>query len=161
MQREISAGAVIYRENKQRKYLLLHYEQGHWDFVKGNVEKGETHKETITRETKEETAITKIEFIEGFKERIHYFYKQKNELISKDVYFYLAKTKQKEVKLSFEHIGYKWLSYEKALEHLTFDSAKNILKKAEEFLKESNKQKRLDVLMLFRSLAIYIQYAQS
>ena len=39
---EKSCGAVIFRmEGKIRKYLLLHYESGHWDFVKGNVEKGE------------------------------------------------------------------------------------------------------------------------
>jgi 8-oxo-dGTP pyrophosphatase MutT (NUDIX family) len=145
MQKEISAGVVIFKEDKQREYLLLHYEQGHWDFVKGNVEKGEIQKETVIRETKEETGITKIEFIEGFKKRIHYFYKQKNELVSKSVYFYLAKTEQKQIKLSFEHIGYKWLNYEKALKQLTFNTAKDILKKAEEFLREYNKQKKIRV----------------
>ena len=132
--KEISAGAVIFVDNKERKYLLLHYEQGHWDFPKGNIEKGEEKKQTVTREVKEETGITAISFIEGFEEKLHYFYKRDNQLISKDVIFYLTETKETYVKLSFEHIGYKWLNYSDALKQLTYKTAKEILKKAEKFL---------------------------
>ena len=132
--KEISAGAVIFVDNKERKYLLLHYEQGHWDFRKGNIEKGEEKKQTVTREVKEETGITAISFIEGFEEKLHYFYKRDNQLISKDVIFYLTETKETYVKLSFEHIGYKWLNYSDALKQLTYKTAKEILKKAEKFL---------------------------
>ena len=132
--KEISAGAVIFVDNKERKYLLLHYEQGHWDFPKGNIEKGEEKKQTVTREVKEETGITAISFIEGFEEKLHYFYKRDNQLISKDVIFYLTETKETYVKLSFEHIGYKWLNYSDALKQLTYKTAKQILKKAEKFL---------------------------
>jgi hypothetical protein len=49
----------------------------------------------------------------------------------------LAETKEKNVQISFEHIGYEWLPFEEALERLSFQNAKEILKKANEFLKTS------------------------
>src|SRR3989338_7639831 len=135
MKHEKSAGAIVFRKDKEPKYLLLHYEAKHWDFIKGNIEKNETDIGTIKREITEETGITDVEIIKGFKEKIQYYYKLKNELINKEVIFYLAKTNTEKVKLSFEHIGYIWLSYDKAINKLTYKNAKDILKKAHEFLK--------------------------
>lgn len=143
MIKETSAGAVIFCKNKAREYLLLHYESGHWDFVKGHVEKKEKVQGTVKREAKEEAGITDLQFIPGFKEEINYFYRKDKELISKEVIFLLAETKQKEIKISHEHIGYKWLDYENALKQLTFDTAKDMLKKAEKFLKKYSRQKTL------------------
>ncbi len=135
MKKERSAGAIVFRKEKEPIYLLLHYEAKHWDFPKANDEKGEKDLDTVTREIKEETGIKDIEIIKDFKEKIHYYFKFKNELISKEVIFYLAKTSIKQVKLSFEHIGFKWLTFDKAIEQLTFKNAKEILEKAHEFLK--------------------------
>ena len=135
MKHERSVGAIVFRKEKEPIYLLLHYEAKHWDFPKGNVEAGETDVETVKREIKEETGIKDIEIVRDFKEKIHYYYKLKKELISKDVVFYLAKTKTAQIKLSFEHIGSKWLPYKKAIEQLTFKNAKEILKQANKFLK--------------------------
>lgn len=132
---EKSAGAVVFRrEDDEIYYLLLHYQSGHWDFPKGNIEKGEKIEETVRREVKEETGIEDLKFIEGFKENIKYFYKLKGENIFKIVTFLLAETKTKKIKISWEHIGYKWLPYEEALKQLTFENAKEILKKAQRFL---------------------------
>ncbi|KKS34687.1 MAG: hypothetical protein UU96_C0001G0042 [Parcubacteria group bacterium GW2011_GWC2_42_13] len=142
---EKSSGAIIFRKDKgERLYLLLHYEWGHWDFPKGHIEKGESLEETARREVKEETGIEDVEFVKGFKETIKYFYKiprtrissvrgKQGENIMKFVTFFLAKSKTKKIKLT-EHIGYEWLPYEKALEKLTFKTAKQILQKSEEFL---------------------------
>ncbi len=72
---ERSAGAVVFRKEKGNiSYLLLHYQAGHWDFPKGNIERGEKMEETVKREIKEETGIEDIEFIPGFKETIKYSY---------------------------------------------------------------------------------------
>jgi len=144
MFKEKSAGAIIFRQNKERKYLLLHYEQGHWDFVKGNIENKESEKETIIREAKEEANINKLYFIDGFREIIKYFYEKDKELINKEVIFCIAKTEQKNVKLSYEHIAYKWLNFNDSLKLLTYKTAKDILKKAEDFLKKYYSQKKLD-----------------
>lgn len=132
---EKSAGAVIFRQgNNKIYYLLLHYQAGHWDFPKGKNEKGEKLEETARREVKEETGIEDIEFLANFKESIKYFYKLKGKNIFKIATFLLAKTKKKKVKISWEHIGYKWLSYQKALEKLTFKNAKKVLQKANDYL---------------------------
>ena len=135
MAHEKSAGAIVFRKDKEPIYLLLHYEEKHWDFPKGHVEANETDIDAVKREVEEETGIKNIEIVKGFKEKIHYFYKLKNELMSKDVVFYLSKTKTKQIKLSFEHIGSVWLPYDKAIEKLTYKNAKEILKKAHKFLK--------------------------
>ena len=136
---EKSAGAVIFRkENDKIHYLLLHYQSGHWDFPKGNIEKEEKPEETVKREIKEETGIGEIGLIPGFKETIKYFYKLKGKNIFKIVVFYLAQTQTKKVKISWEHIGYKWLPYQEAIAQLTFKNAKEILKKTNDFLSKKS-----------------------
>ena len=134
--REKSCGSVIYiKKQSTIAYLLLQYEAGHWDFVKGNVELNETEKETVTRELKEETGIKDAIFIEGFKETIEYYYRRNGETIRKEVVFYLMETHTEKIELSFEHIGYIWLDYTHALEKLTFKNGKDVLQKTNEFLK--------------------------
>ena len=138
MVKERSVGAVIYRlEASQPYYLLLHYGAGHWDFPKGHPEKGESDMEALRREIWEETGITDVVFDLEFREKIHYFFRKEGKTVYKEVVFFLGQTKTKEVKLSFEHIGYAWLTYEKALKQLTFDSSKQVLKKAHEHLKRN------------------------
>ena len=138
MTKEKSCGALVFRKQKDGvKYLLLHYEAGHWDFPKGNQEKNETEQLTAAREIKEETGIDDIEFVDGFREIIKYFYKKNEETIYKEVIFFLAQSTTEEVKLSFEHIGYAWTSYENACKRLTFNNSKELLKKANEFLKRN------------------------
>lgn len=131
MPREISAGAVIFRKTKNEpEFLLLYYDLGHWDFVKGNIEKGEDETETVKREIEEETGIRRIKFIEGFRETVKYFYRWKGQNIFKIVLYYLVETREKKVQLSHEHVGFIWLPYEKAMEKITFRNSKNVLKKA-------------------------------
>jgi len=141
---ERSAGAVIFkRKNGKIFYLLLHYprvshrsKRDFWDFPKGHIEKGEKEIETVKREVFEETGLKNIKILDGFKETIKYFFKWEGKTILKFVTFYLAETKEKEVKISFEHTGYEWLPFEKAVERLSFKNAKEILKKAHQFLKQ-------------------------
>ena len=132
---EKSAGIVLFRnDSSENEFLLLNYPQGHWDFVKGKMEKNETPHETAIRETKEETGITNIEFIDGFEESVEYDFRFKRENIHKKVIFFLAKTDEKNIKLSHEHNDYLWLEYNDALKKTTFENAKNVLSKANEFL---------------------------
>lgn len=137
MPSEHSAGAVVFREErKQRFYLVLHYEAGHWSFPKGNIEKGESLKETVVREVEEETGITDLKFIPDFKEIIKYFYKREEKKIFKTVAYFLAETQTKEVEISWEHTNFKWLSYEKAKEQVTYKNAERVLQRAEDFLRD-------------------------
>jgi len=147
---EHSAGAIIFRkepfdvaQGKDGKiyYLLLHYPpvihrsgKEYWDLSKGHLEPGETEGKTVRREVEEETGLKDVKFISGFRETIKYFFKWEGKTIFKTVAFYVLETKTKEVKISGEHIGYKWLPYEEALEQLTYKNAKEILQKANDFL---------------------------
>ena len=142
---ERSAGAVVYNE-KNKKFLLLFRKANEkykdlWDFPRGLVEEDE--KDTVIREIEEETGINDIDFIAKFREVISFFYKRDNELIKKEIIYFLVKTEQEKIKLSYEHNDYKWADVKVALELLTHKSSKEVLKKADKFLKEILKQRTL------------------
>jgi 8-oxo-dGTP pyrophosphatase MutT (NUDIX family) len=131
---EKSCGAVVFVKDAEVNYLLLKYEAGHWDFVKGNVELNESEEDTVIRELREETGIVATQVMDGFRERIKYFYRRQGTTIQKEVVFYLVEAHTKSVQLSFEHIGYEWLDYKRSLEKLTFKNARDVLQKAHAFL---------------------------
>ena len=135
---ERSAGAVLlYMESKaEPEYLLLHYTAGHWDFPKGNIEAGETEKQAATREIREETGITDIEFLDGFRMKIEYKYRHDKRLVQKEVVLFLARTRTRQVTLSHEHIGFAWRKYDDAMEQLTYPNATNLLSAAKDYLQK-------------------------
>ena len=126
---------MVFFKGNEVNYLLLHYEAGHWDFVKGNVELNESEKDTVIRELQEETGIADAKFIEGFREKVEYFYRRQGATIRKEVVFFLIETRTEKIELSYEHVGYAWLNHQRALERLTFKNAKDVLQKAHELLK--------------------------
>jgi 8-oxo-dGTP pyrophosphatase MutT (NUDIX family) len=137
MIKEQSAGTVLFiEESKEKLFLLLHYPTGHWDFVKGKIENNESPEQAVIRETKEETGITDIEFIKGFKEKIEYSFKFNGDIVQKEVIFFLAKTNTKQVKISYEHLDYAWLDFNNALNKITYKNAKNILINAKNYLEK-------------------------
>ena len=101
---------------------------------KGHMEKGEQEQDTVRREVQEETGLKDIEFFDRFRQEIRYWFQFREQKISKTVAFYLAKTKQKKVTISSEHLGFVWLDYEGAIKKLTYKNAKQVLKKARDFL---------------------------
>jgi 8-oxo-dGTP pyrophosphatase MutT (NUDIX family) len=138
---ERSAGAVVFyfeSDSAEPEYLLLNYTAGHWDFPKGNIEHGEQEKEAATREIREETGITDVEYLEGFRMKIDYRYRHGKRLVHKEVLLFLARTKTKQVVISHEHIGFAWKKYENAMEQLTYRNAKNLLQAARDFLRQQS-----------------------
>ena len=132
---EKSCGIVLFREKDGIiLYLLLNYPSGHWDLPKGHVEAGESEHQTATRELLEETGIGDAHFIDGFREEISYKYRRNKKISNKQVVFFLAKTNLEKIKLSHEHRDFKWLPYNAAFNKLTFDNAKNLVKKANAML---------------------------
>ena len=135
---ETSAGIVLFRkEGSKNLFLLLNYPSGHWDFVKGKMEKGETIHKTAIRETKEETGITDVIFLDNFEEWIEYNFQYQGELVHKKVVFFLAETNTKNVEISHEHLDYTWVDYNTAMEKTTFDNAKTVLTKAQMLLSKT------------------------
>lgn len=134
---EWSAGAVIFNVGSpEPEYLLLHYTAGHWDFPKGNIEAGETERQAAIREIMEETGITDIAFLEGFRHIVSYRYRKGRRVVSKEVSFFLAQTRTKEVAISHEHIGYAWKKYDDAMKQLTFKNARNLIAAARAFMQK-------------------------
>jgi bis(5'-nucleosidyl)-tetraphosphatase len=132
-----SAGIITYiEEHDGILYLILQYGAGHWDFPKGKIEEGETKQEAALRELMEETGLT-AEIDDTFEETFQYvFTDYDGQLAQKTVYFFVGKANSRDVKLSDEHIDYTWLSYKDAVEQLTYDNAKELLKKADGYIQK-------------------------
>ena len=135
---ERSCGGIIVNGDT---YLLIRYGHGHWGFVKGHVERGETFEETFFREAEEETGLAKsnLRIMDGFREKIHYFYRKEGRTVYKEVLYLLAESSTTHVTLSHEHTEYRWMPYEEALEQVTYEKDRNVLKKAHAFLQKKKK----------------------
>src|SRR5574338_211658 len=120
------------------EYLLLNYTAGHWDFPKGNIERGELEKQAAVREIREETGITDVQFVDGFRMKIDYRYRHDRRLVHKEVILFLARTGTKQVVLSHEHIGFAWKKFQDALDSLTYRNSKNLLAAAHDFLRKQS-----------------------
>jgi len=141
---EKSCGVVLLNSDK---VLVLQYAagqkdgyldlKGHWDFPKGHVDEGETETETAIRELEEETGIKDIVFLEEFRKTITYTFRRGDSKIGKEVVFFLAITTGEKVTLSHEHVAYEWLDFVSALERLTYDNARSVLKEAIDFYEKS------------------------
>lgn len=123
MKYEKSCGAVIFDEDK---VLVIQQVKGHWGFPKGHVEDGETEVQTAIREIKEETNLdVEIDETHRYVERY-----SPEEGVEKDVIFFIAKKIGGEVKVQEEEVkDTEWLLPKDAMERLTYETSKVILKK--------------------------------
>jgi bis(5'-nucleosidyl)-tetraphosphatase len=138
VRREFSAGFVLFRQTARGpRFLLLDYGK-HWDYPKGHLENGETSWRAAVRELREETGIRQVDRVGSFQRAMHYaFDSRKKGHVLKTVTYFLGRTGTDEVTLSDEHEGFAWLSYEKALERLTFKNARDMLTAAWKALEKS------------------------
>lgn len=132
MKYEKSCGAVIYTvQNGTRFYLVEQMQKGHVSLCKGHVEQDESEHETAIREIREETGL-EVEFVEGFRKTITY---SPSMDCMKTVVFFLAHAEHTSVRVQEKEVReIKWLPFENAVEALTFDSTREILRQAETFL---------------------------
>lgn len=136
MKREKSCGAVIYKyENSKLYILLLKHNQGHWSFSKGHIENEETEKETALREIKEETNLD-VCIDNNF--RYITTYSPKENTI-KDVVYFVATPLNDDIKIQEKEISeISWYSAIEALDKITYDNDKQVLKKAIEYLNKNS-----------------------
>lgn len=134
MNYEKSCGAVIYTVvNGKRLYLVEIMQKGHTSFCKGHVEKNESEHQTAAREIREETGL-EVKFVEGFRQTVEY---SPDTDCLKTVVFFLADADSTNVTIQEEEVReIEWLPYEEALTKLTFDSLREVLQQAENFLNE-------------------------
>ena len=104
---------------------------GHYSIPKGHVENNETEIETALREIKEETNL-EVNLDSNFREVVSY---SPYEGCIKDVVFFVAKAKTFDMKEQLiEVTSLKWLEPVDAINILTFDSDKDVLRKALKYL---------------------------
>lgn len=136
--KEFSAGFIIYRKTSQGvRFLLLYHGGDYWYFPKGHIEGAEKSLETAIRETTEETGLKRAELKINNKFKSHEefsFFKGKMKIL-KTVIFYLAETRNRNIKLSYAHDGYGWFSYKEAVKILSKHKDNiTLLKKAHGFI---------------------------
>ena len=130
MKNDKSAGLIVVHENK---VLLVRNPKNQWLLPKGHLEKGETEEQAAIREIKEETNID-AQIIPGFKESDAYWFRDKGELVRKEVVFFMAKTKNMDIIVDKEELsGADWFDWDAGIDIASFDSVKKLLKRAREF----------------------------
>jgi len=111
-----SAGIVVVRQRGDSWLYLLLRAYGYWDFPKGGIEAGESCLQAALRETREETALTALDFRWG-----EIFIETEPYAGGKVVRYHLASCDRGEVRLEPspdtgrpEHHEFRWLAYEPA-----------------------------------------------
>ena len=122
LRKEKSCGCAVIEDGK---ILLIKQTKGHWGLPKGHVEEGETEHETAIREVKEETNYD-VEIISDkrFVER----YITDNRIDKEAVYFIAKKIGGNAEKQEAEVTEIKWCNFEEAIETVTFDNMKELLR---------------------------------
>ena len=129
--RERSAGFIVYRNDGERLYLIIQQRNLDWGFPKGHIESGESEAIAAERELLEETGIT-VKPIHGFVRRISY---PIGGGIIKEVTYYLGEALSQDIRVQASELAdAEFLCYADALQRLSFESTREILRDAEEYL---------------------------
>jgi 8-oxo-dGTP pyrophosphatase MutT (NUDIX family) len=137
---QISAGGIAFRYvGSDLQTAIVSVRPGlRWQLPKGIVDAGETPEFTAVREVREEAGIETellrlIETIEYWYQRVQY---GKQIRYHTFVHFYLLRYKSGDVaEHDHEVEESRWVSFEEALEMLTFKSERGVVEKAFEILK--------------------------
>ena len=151
--REISAGAIIYRRtNEGPKFLILYNGGNYWNFPKGKLAEGERSFRAALREVWEETGLSfrDLKFSDRFKVEDHFTYVRNRQKIFKTVTYYLAETGNPYVRLKIKpenipgekHQGYGWFLYRDALRILKAPNLRSSLKKAFDLILDRTRKPR-------------------
>ena len=131
LQKEKSCGCVIIENNKV--LLILQQNDVYWGFPKGHVENGETEIQTAKREVKEEVGLD-VKIDENKRYVTNYLVRDE---IDKTSVFYIATPIGGKIqKQDSEVKEVKWCTFEEALELITFDNLKEVLRKVMEDIKK-------------------------
>ena len=134
-EREVSAGGIVFRRQPDRsaRFLLVRDPYEHWGFPKGHLEGEETPAEAALRESAEETGLIDLQ-LHGPIRIIDWHFRFRGRFIHKYCHFFLFESAAAEVVTQLEEgiTDYRWLTLEEALEDLSYDNARGVLKRAGE-----------------------------
>ena len=129
-----SCGFIVYKaENNENFYLIIKSHNGDVGFPKGHMEPGESELQTAIRELKEETGMD-VDTIHDFRYQIEYPLPRVPDAMKQTVYF-LGKCASDEIIIQETEVALaEFVTYDKAIEKLTFEETKNMLKKANDII---------------------------
>ncbi len=140
MKLEFSAGGIIYKKSGEDfQFALILDGFNKWTFPKGHIENKEKPEIAALRESEEELGIKNLKIVSQLN-KINYWFKDKEELIHKFVYFYLieAPTEATLSPQEDEVKDAKWYNYKEALEIIDYKKEnQKILQKAYDLLSKN------------------------
>lgn len=134
--RETSAGGVVYRRTSESlEFLLIRDPYDNWGLPKGHLEQDETPQEAARREVLEETGLQDVTVVTELP-TIDWFFRQGRTLIHKYCHFFLMESRRGEARPQEEEgiSACVWLSARRAIETITYDNARQVLRAGAEHL---------------------------
>jgi dATP pyrophosphohydrolase len=124
MKSKLVEAHIFRRVNNELEFLLLKRSEEEiypdlWQMVTGSVKPGEKAYETAVREIKEETNLTPLKL--WVVPNINSFYMPKDDAINLVPVFVAQVTDEQEVKISSEHVEYKWTDRDEACTILAWE----------------------------------------
>lgn len=125
----------------EHRYLLILHQKGHWAFPKGHQEPGESALDTALREVEEETGLTNFQVIRDRSFQEYYEFQSPHGYpIAKTVTYFVAllppSDQPPNITVQWAEVSdFCWCTYSEALQRITFDANRQILKDCQVFLK--------------------------
>ncbi len=133
-EREVSAGGIVFRRTpdspREIRFLLIRDSYENWGFPKGHLEEGEAPAAAALRETEEETGLRDL-IAHGPIRIIDWYFRFRGRFIHKFCHFFLFESPEGETVPQLEEgiTACQWLPLEKALEELSYDNARSVLRR--------------------------------
>ena len=135
---EVSAGGIVFRRvpGEGPKYLLIRDSYSNWGFPKGHLEGDESPAEAAMRETAEETGLDHL-VLHGPIRVIDWHFRFRGRHIHKYCHFFLFESAEGEVCPQIDEgiTACQWRPLGEALEVLSYDNARGVLKRAGEMVR--------------------------
>ena len=135
---EVSAGGIVFRRipGEAPRYLLIRDSYNNWGFPKGHLEGDESPAEAALRETAEETGLQQLS-LQGPIRVIDWHFRFRGRHIHKYCHFFLFESPEGEVCPQVDEgiTACQWRPLPEALEILSYDNARGVLKRAGEMVR--------------------------
>ena len=135
---EVSAGGIVFRHppGEPARYLLIKDSYKNWGFPKGHLEGNESPAQAALRETAEETGLNHL-ILHGPIRVIDWHFRFRGRHIHKYCHFFLFESADGEVCPQVDEgiTACQWQPLSEALELLSYDNARGVLKRAGEMVR--------------------------
>jgi 8-oxo-dGTP pyrophosphatase MutT (NUDIX family) len=135
---EVSAGGIVFRRSAEGGplFLLIRDPYDNWGFPKGHLENGESPADAARRETAEETGLDDL-VLHGPIRVIDWHFRFRGRHIHKYCHFFLFESPAANPCPQVDEgiTDCQWRSIEQALEALSYDNARGVLKRAGEMVR--------------------------